>query len=97
MEEALSNITLENVENMVSNYNRNLESLANKHAPVKTIKLRENHIVPWITDQLRDEIKLRRRMERNWQQKKNDLNYRAFLNQKRYVNYKLKGILSMPF
>ena len=25
-----------------------------------------------------------------WQQKKNDLNYRAFLNQKRYVNYKLK-------
>ena len=41
-----------------SKYNNKLESLADKHAPIKVLKVKDRDPTPWMTDKLGSEIRL---------------------------------------
>ena len=62
-----------------------------KHAPVKSLKVRENQLMPWINNNLRSEIRLRREKERKCKSNRSNFSYRALQAQKKHVNYTLRN------
>ena len=59
------------VDTMVSEYNDTLSNLLNKHAPEKTKSVAVRDDVPWITPEILEAKRTRRRTEKSW--KKNPL------------------------
>ena len=70
IQSAALNDTSKPVEELVKNYNTELNRLLDKHAPLctKTITLRPN--TSWFTPELRDAKHQKRKMERKWRSSK---------------------------
>lgn len=64
--------TCATVDDMVSDFNTMLISLFDRHAPVKTIKLREEHTLPWITDNIKYLMHLRNEAHRRFRKTRSD-------------------------
>ena len=51
---------------LVTSYNETLTSLLDKHAPLRSRTVITRPRVPWLTDEIRESKRLRRRAERKW-------------------------------
>ena len=54
------------VTTLVQQYNDGMAEIMDKHAPIKTKKIKIKHHQPWFNDRLKSEIKLRRGKEKVW-------------------------------
>lgn len=94
---------MDSVDNMVMSFNSLLLSLFNKHAPIKTVKIRQDHSLPWITDTIkimikkRNEAHVRHRQTKLEEHKKYYLEFKKLVvhsiwNEKRaYYNYNINS------
>ena len=71
------------ISDLVNIYNPILEELLNTHTPLKMKVLK--HSQPWFNDTIREEIQLRCKKERWYQQNPMKYNFTAFYHQRRYV------------
>ena len=62
-----------------------MAEIMDKHAPIKTKKIKIKHHQPWFNDRLKSEIKLRRWKEKVWLCEPTEYNLQAFYNQRRFV------------
>ncbi len=71
---------------LVHCYNECLSSVLDSHAPVivKDIPVRPRQ--PWYNNTIRDEKKIRRKLERKWKKDKSEINEEMLRNQKNAVN-----------
>lgn len=73
------------VTTLVQQYNDGMAEIMDKHAPIKTKKIKIKHHQPWFNDRLKSEIKLRRWKEKVWLHDPTEYNLQAFYNQRRFV------------
>jgi len=59
-----TNVT--SVDNLVDIYNNNIQQVFDRHAPAVTRKVQDRPSAPWLTDEVRQSRRLRRRAERKW-------------------------------
>ena len=86
LENALSKFPKEgNLEQAVNYYNKALNDTMENHAPLKTKTLRLTPHQPWLHDQIKMEIILRRKKERTWINSQLEYGYITFYNQRRHV------------
>ena len=72
--------------NLISLYNTVLQSLLDKHAPLKIKKISDKKKLPWFSDKTAAEIRLRRRLENIWRKNRTHDNYINFCWQRRIVS-----------
>ena len=70
------------VTTLVQEYNDSMAEEMDKHAPIKTRKIKIKHHQPWFNDRLKSEIKLRRWKEKVWLHDPTEYNLQAFYNQR---------------
>ena len=73
------------VTTLVQQYNDGMAEIMDKHAPIKTKKIKIKHHQPWFNDRLKSEIKSRRWKEKVWLHDPTEYNLQAFYNQRRFV------------
>ena len=59
---------------------------ADKHAASKKKLVKQSHNQPWFNTKIRNEIKLRRKKERDWNRDQTEYSYIAFVYQRKYVS-----------
>ena len=59
---------------------------ADKHAPSKKKLVKQSHNQPWFNTKIRNEIKLRRKKERDWNRDQTEYSCIAFVYQRKYVS-----------
>ena len=74
--------THEELEAKIDCYNRVILATLDKHAPQKTKLVKVSHKQPWLTDRIKDNIRVRWKKELSWIKDPNDYNYQAFYNQR---------------
>ena len=79
-------ISQDNIDDAVLTYTNKLAEILDNHAPMKEKFVKKCHNQPWFTDQIKDEIRLRRTMERRWQKTPSADNFTAFYIQRRCVS-----------
>ena len=93
IEESLNKIGLQNSSNVqqpVASYNTILSELLEKHAPLRTRKVKQSHRQPWFDDRIRREIIIRRKKERAYRSYPTEYNLNAFYQQRRFVSNIIK-------
>ena len=73
------------VTTLVQQYNDGIAEIMDKHAPIKTKKIKIKQLQPWFNDKLKSEIKLRRWKGKVWLHDLTEYNLQAFYNQRRFV------------
>ena len=80
---------------MVRAYTSTVTELMNVHAPLINRTVGDRAPSPWITDAIRQEIKVRRQCEKVWLQNKNDTNRDNFIMQRNKVTAMTKDAQSV--
>lgn len=84
--------TLDNVDDMVTQYNQVLQAVLDKHAPLKDVKIRLKRNAPWYTGELKVAKTLRRKLERRWRTSHTLDDYVSFRKQCILVNKLLLSV-----
>ena len=67
LETAVTKIQHQNsLADKVERYNTELKGVLDKHAPVKTKTVKITHQNPWFNENIKEEIRLRRKKEKAW-------------------------------
>ena len=93
IKQSLNKIGLQNssdVQQLVASYNTILSDLLEKHAPLRTRKVKQSHRQPWFDDRIRREIIIRRKKERAFRRDPTKYNLNAFYQQCRFVSNIIK-------
>ena len=80
--EKLSNL---DVESLVQSYNDGLQQVLNQHAPLVTRCIRDRPSAPWLTSEVRDARRKRRRAERLWRTTKLTIHKEMYINMRNEV------------
>ena len=78
------------MDEMVHQYNNVIITALDKQVPVKTKLVRDTHHQPWFNEEIKTEIILWHKKEREWIQEQSEYSWRAFYNQHRYVSNMIK-------
>ncbi len=71
---------------LVDSYNRSLSGLIDKHAPLTTKDIPVKDRRPWYSEQIKNEKKVRRRLERKWLKSKSTIDEDLLKSQRNKVN-----------
>ena len=66
---------------IVNTYNKVLREILDKYAPSKKTLVKQSHNQPWFNTKIRNEIKLRRKMECDWNRDQTEYSYIVFVYQ----------------
>ena len=82
-----ANLSTQFLDELVKLYNDTLSAVLDDHAPLKRKKAPTHQKVPWLNEQISNEIRLRRKAEWAWLKVKSNLNkYLSFHQQRRYLS-----------
>ncbi|KXJ08057.1 hypothetical protein AC249_AIPGENE17209 [Exaiptasia diaphana] len=77
----IASSTSSDIDNLVSQYNLQLSSLLDSYAPASTRMVTLRPHAPWFNSMLRDEKKLKRKLERKWRSTGLEVHRQMFTNQ----------------
>jgi hypothetical protein len=75
------------IDTAVKFYNESLSRVLDKHAPLEEIRVKSRSFQPqpWITEEIKQLIKIRRAKERRWKSESTKDNWHSFRSQQKYV------------
>ena len=80
-------ISGEGLDELARDYNNTLSALVDRHAPLKSKRVRSRPLVPWYTAEINGAKKLRRKAERRWRRTGLHEDFVAFKAQRNRVTY----------
>lgn len=79
------------ISSLVNFYCESITSIVEKHAPMRIVKPGQRRSVPWFTDELRNAIRQRRRIERQWRRTGSSTHRADFIRQRNLVRNMVKS------
>ena len=79
------NTDLSDIHELVKSYNKTLESVINKHAPLRTKTIVARPHVPWFNNEVKSVKRERRRAERKWRRTRQLCDFQIYKSKKNYM------------
>ena len=81
------NTDLSDIHELVKSYNETLESVINRHAPLRTKTIIARPHVPWFNNEVKSVKRERRRAERKWRRTRQLCDFQIYKSKKNYMMF----------